>query len=369
MVSYDLKNPYEERKGKNTIHSSLAQVLKKYELNQVGYEYIPALMNTLARYVHDVKNRTDFEGVFFRNLDSAKIDKKILSQIVENYNAIPTELKVRIFSPQYLYHNNGISTSQMYEVVQSAYSYHTKRASLLHDYPTSFDTSRSAPIQFHHFGHASENCCCEPVLPVTNNDNATPPHTYLLTFEHLQCIRESGRTSRGHDEVALIFGTITEEMAQNNIPPQMASVEYTNVDTGEGKPSSGTAGLRLYGLAGPAPININFLTTITLIERDFAQLSELTEQVRNALQTNAQSIIATGNPWIIAGALVGFFATFLIDMIVDDDPIGTREIIMTEQIAEDLTESPPHVFDVNGLRFDGGCNGVHEIDLRLIRVS
>ena len=95
---------FERTLGKNRLHRSIEEKLRKYEVKAEGYEYVPAMMHLVKRYVSDLPDdcKNEVDRRLARALDAIPNGKKLLEIAVKAHEGIPLELKRRVFSPQYL---------------------------------------------------------------------------------------------------------------------------------------------------------------------------------------------------------------------------------------------------------------------------
>ena len=131
-----------------------------------------------------------------------------------------------------------------------------------------------------------------------------PPNQYELTFQKLYCVDESNPEWWGEDEPYVVFGVITEEMAESGTSAQAyATPVYEDVDDGDTRPGSGDEGLRLFGFTGPRAIASSVLVSATCFEHDLGDVSDTTDAVRAALTAVATKAAAAGGyvGWIVAG--------------------------------------------------------------------
>ena len=217
-------------------------------------------------------------------------------------------------------------------------------------------------------------CCCQtPSSPQPDPPPTTLPNQYEITFTKLYCVDESDPEWLGSDEPYVVFGIITEEMAEaGTAAVAVHTPVYQDVDDGDTRPESGDENLRLFGFTGPRAIDSSVLITASCFENDLGDVSETTNAVRAALTTAATTAAGAGGwvGWIVAGvAVAGIGVTYLVDLIGADDQISdTIALSLTEAQADGNTSAVnPYIFDP--LHFDGGdADGIYDVYLRLRRV-
>jgi hypothetical protein len=358
----------ERDKGEKRHHRRIEEKLRKYEARGEGYEFVPALMHVLGRYVHGVpaEQQSDLDRRMAAALDEVPRARELLSQAVKVHEGIPPELKRRVFSPRYL----NLDPQRAIDVEEAAGI--VTRANLFKD-----RLVRDLPelvAQFPPEKDPKRGCCCpdggggggeHPPPP--------PPHQYELTFTKLYCVDESDPEWFGSDEPYAVFGVITEEMAESGTPANAVHTPvYEDVDDGDTRPSSGDENLRLFGFTGPRAIDSSVLVTATCFEHDLGDVSDTTDKVRSALTAVATKAASAGGVagWVIAGvAVVGIGVSYLVDLIGADDQInGTRAFSMREVDADAATAAVnPAILPV--LHFDGGDDdGIYDLYLKLRRV-
>lgn len=87
-------------------------------------------------------------------------------------------------------------------------------------------------------------CCCQPAQPPSPPPPPPPPppNRYELTFAKLYCVDESNPEEFAFwnvsDEPYVVFGVITEEMAESGTPAQAFHTPvYEDVDDGATRPT------------------------------------------------------------------------------------------------------------------------------------
>ncbi len=367
---YGRKAPadWEREKPGKRHRKSLEEKLRKYEVRAEGYEFVPSLMHTLARYVSDVpaESRTEHERRMARALDEIPEARKLVERAVETHREIPAELKRRAFSPKYLDLpiERAIDDVEVMEI--------TERAAAFENRPVAALATLAAARKPH---KGEEGCCCPPERPPKDPPAppTRPPNQYELTFTKLYCVDESDPESWGSDEPYVVFAALTEEMAESGTAAvAVHSPVYEDVDDGDTRPGSGDENLRIFGFTGPRAIASSVLVTGSCFEHDLGDVSETTNAVRTALTAVATKAAAAGGPvgWVVAGvAVVGIGVSYLVDLIGADDSInGTLALTLTEADADAKTAAVnPFLFPP--LHFDGGDgDGIYDAYLRLRRV-
>jgi len=221
-------------------------------------------------------------------------------------------------------------------------------------------------------GHGKEGgCCTSDDGPRDPQPPPPPPNRYEVDFLKLYCVDESDPEWFGSDEPYVVFGVMTEEMAEAGTPAQaLHTPVYSDVDDGDTRPESGDANLRVFGFTGPRTIASSVLITASCFENDLGNPEETTSAIRTALTTVATTAAGAGGVagWIVAGAAaVAIGVTYLVDLIGADDTInGTHAISLTQAEADARTAGGPYVFPA--LHFDGGDgDGIYDVYLRLRR--
>ena len=353
-----------KQKSQKRPRRTLEEKLQRYEAHAEGYEFIPALMHSLQRVVDGPPRGT--ETAEDRRLAQAIKDAgagELIQRAVQAHNEIPLELKRRAFSPRLLSRplEEPITEEETATIVHRA-------ATLVNVNVNTLTPGRLAADP-----KDRGNCCCPEVEPPRQPDPPKPPpNQYELTFAKLYCVDESNPEFWGSDEPYVVFGAITEEMAESGTSAQaFASPVYDEVDDGETRPSGGDQNLRIFGFTGPRPIASSVLVTATCFEHDLGDVSATTDAVRAALTAVATKAAAAGGlaGWIVAGvAVVGIGVSYLVDLIGADDKIGrSLAMSLTEADADARTASVnPHFFPP--LHFDGGDgDGIYDVYLKLRR--
>lgn len=362
---------YERTKGKKRNHRSFAEKLRKYEVRAEGYEFVPAMMHLVGRYLADLPaaKRTDMDKSLAAALDAIPGAKKVLKIAAKNYAGLPRELKRRVFSPAYL----DLKVEQAIDVPEVASI--VQRSRLLRNLNVRAVGSVLAPPDRTPTkdGHKGCCCCCCGTSPDQPDPRpTTPPNQYELTFTKLYCVDESDPEFFGSDEPYVVFGIISEEMAEaGTAAVAVHSPVYEDVDDGDTRPPSGDQNLRLFGFTGPRAIDSSVLITASCFENDLGDVSDTTDGVRSALTTAATTAAGAGGVagWIVAGAAaIAIGVTFLIDLFGADDQISdTIPLSLTEAQADATTAAVnPSIFPP--LHFDGGDDdGIYDVYLKLRR--
>lgn len=364
-----VKKP-EREKGKKGWHRTIAQKLRKYEVMAEGHEFLPALMHLLKRYCSDLpknkKNPLDLE--IAKALDQIPKAKKMLEIALKRHEGIPRELKRRVFSPKYLDLNidQEIDTAQMANIIQAALALEHRTVRDL--IPRPFK-----PWVLPQKQDCCCCCCCKTApQPPPPQPPPPPPNKYEVTFSNLYCVDESDPEWAGSDEPYVVFGVITEEMAESGTPAWgFHTPVYEDVDDGDRRPKTGDQNLRLYGYTGARAIDSSVLITATCFEHDLGDVSDITDAVRTALTAVATTAAKAGGTvgWIVAGvAVIGIGVAYLVDLIGADDQINSSiALTLTEADADARTSSVnPYVFPA--LHFDGGDDdGIYDVYLKLQR--
>lgn len=365
-----MKRKFERKLGRNRLHRSIEEKLRKYEVRAEGYEFVPAMMHLVQRYIADLPedNKNEMDRRLARALDAIPNGRKLLEVAVKKHQGIPLELKRRAFSPKYLTLpvEQGIDVAEVSSIVRKA---RTLRNTSVRAIATTVATRGDLPSD------RSEECCCPPEPSPEQPDAppTAPPNQYEITFTKLYCVDESDPEWLGDDEPYVVFGVITEDMAEAGTPAQgFHTPVYENVDDGDTRPRSGDQNLRLFGFAGPRAIDSPVLITATCWEHDLGDVSEITDAARTALTTAATEAAAAGGivGWIIAGAaVIAIGVSYLIDLLGADDKInGALSLSLTQAQADANTDSVnPFIFDP--LHFDGGDDdGIYDVYVKLRRV-
>jgi len=358
---------WERSAGKKRSHRTLEEKLRKYAVNAEAYEFVPAMMHLLERYVADTKSaRTDLDDRLARALDKVPGAKSLIKTAVERHREIPRELKRRVFSPQYL----DMKVEQPLDSLAVAGI--IDRATHL--------VGRNVSEAINVIGvtgkPTTKPCgCCDGRGGSTGGNTPPPPkpNRYELSYSKLYCVDESDPEWWGSDEPYVVFAVITEEMAETGTTAQgFHSPVYEDVDDGDTRPGKGEENLRLFGFTGPRDIASSVLITATCFEHDTGDVSETTDALRKALTSVATTAASAGGVagWIVAGvAVVGIGVSYLVDLIGADDQIGKSiALSLTEAQADSLTTAVnPYVFPP--LHFDGGDDdGIYDVYIKLRRV-
>jgi hypothetical protein len=348
---------------------SLEEKLRKYEVRAEGYEFVPALMHTLARYVGDVpkESMTDLDRRVARALDEIPEARKLVERAVETHREIPSEVKRRAFSPRYLDLpvEQPIDDAEVAQIVERAAIFENRPVAALAALPAARKPHKDE----------GGGCCCPPDRPPKDPPPppTRPPNQYELTFTKLYCVDESDPEWWGSDEPYVVFAALTEEMAENGTAAVgVHSPVYEDVDDGDTRPGSGDQNLRIFGFTGPRAIASSVLVTGSCFEHDLGDVSETTDAVRTALTAVATKAAAAGGyvGWIVAGvAVLGIGVSYLVDLIGADDSINGSIALALTQADADAKTTAVNPFMYPPLHFDGGDgDGIYDAYLRLRRV-
>jgi hypothetical protein len=186
-------------------------------------------------------------------------------------------------------------------------------------------------------------------------------------------VDESDPEFFGSDEPYVVFGIITEEMAEaGTAAVAVHSPVYEDVDDGDTRPSSGDQNLRLFGFTGPRAIDSSVLITASCFENDLGDVSDTTDAVRSALTTAATTAAGAGGVagWIVAGAAaIAIGVTYLIDLFGADDQISDAIPLSLTEAQADATTAAVNPAIFPPLHFDGGDDdGIYDVYLKLRRV-
>jgi hypothetical protein len=342
--------------------------LRKYEVRAEGYEFVPALMHVLSRYVAGIPadQQTDLDRRLARALDEIPEARGLIREAVGLHNEIPMEVKRRAFSPRYLDLpvERGIDDDEAAEIVARAELFENRSVAAL--------ATLAAAKPKH---PPKDGCCCPPERPPKDPPTppTRPPNKYELTFTKLYCVDESDPEWWGSDEPYVVFAAITEEMAESGTAAvAVHSPVYEDVDDGDTRPSSGDENLRIFGFTGPRSIDSSVLVTGSCFEHDLGDVSETTNAVRTALTAVATKAAAAGGVagWIVAGvAVVGIGVTYLVDLIGADDSINSSIALSITEADADAKTAAVNPFFYAPLHFDGGDgDGIYDAYLKLRRV-
>ena len=355
----------EKQKSQKRPKRSMEEKLRAYENHAEGYEFIPALMHVLERYVSGAAkeggNRLDERMA--RALDEAKV-RPLIERAVRANNAIPLELRRQAFSPRYL----GLPVEV--PITEDEAGAIVRRGSRLTNLSvTAIDPGR---LTVRDPKDRDKGCCPDDEPPRDPQPPKPPPNLYELTFAKLYCVDESNPEWWGDDEPYGVFGIITEEMAESGTAAvAVATPVYEDVEDGSTRPSGGDQNLRLFGFTGPRAIASSVLVTGTCFEHDLGDVSDSTDAVRAALTAVATKAAAAGGVagWIVAGvAVVGIGVSYLVDLIGADDKINNSLALSITQTDADAKTAGVNPFIYPPLHFDGGDgDGIYDFYLKLRR--
>jgi hypothetical protein len=363
---------FERTAGKKRLHKSLAEKFRKYEVRAEGYEFLPAMMHLVGRYLADLPaaSQNEMDKSLAAALDTIPGAKNFLGIAAKNHAGLPRELKRRVFSPAYLNLKveQGIDTPEVASIVQRANRLRNLNVRAVGDVLAPPDRTPTKD------GHKGCCCCCQ--APPNNQPDprpTTPPNQYELTFTKLYCVDESDPEFFGSDEPYVVFGIITEEMAEaGTAAVAVHSPVYEDVDDGDTRPSSGDQNLRLFGFTGPRAIDSSVLITASCFENDLGDVSDTTDAVRSALTTAATTAAGAGGVagWIVAGAAaIAIGVTYLIDLFGADDQISDAIPLSLTEAQADATTAAVNPAIFPPLHFDGGDDdGIYDVYLKLRRV-
>lgn len=361
-----MQRTHQREEGEKRHRRSIEEKLRKYSVRGEGYEFIPALMHVLERYVEKVPDaeQTEVDRRIARALDEIPDGRAIIERAVKADRELPADLKRRTFSPAYLNLpiERAIDVEETRAILARAQTFRNRSVAEL----TAIAQASSSQ---------DSGCCCPPEHPPSRpKPPPPPPHKYELTFAKMYCVDESDPEWGGSDEPYAVFGVITEEMAEAGTPARaVATPVYEDVDDGDTRPDSGDENLRLFGFTGPRSIDSSVLVAATCWESDGGDVSGTTDVVRTGLTAVATKAALAGGMvgWVIAGvAVVGIGVSYLVDLIAADDAIGgTRLISLSEAEADGATSSVNPAM-IPPLHFDGGDDdGIYDLYLKLLRVD
>ena len=375
---------YEREPGKRRFHRTIDEKLRKYEGRAEGYEFLPAMMHLIKRYCADLpeNKRNELDVDVAKALDAIPEARNILENVVKRHEAIPQELKRRAFSPKYLTlkTEQAIDTAEMATIMQRSRMLPNRTVEDVSMYkmaPTPAYKDQDGvymyvdpgvqPILVQYREQYREQYYSLAQQRRAQGRYLTPPNKYEITFSHLYCVDESDPEWCSSDEPYVMFGVITEEMAESGTPAMgFHTPVYEDVDDGDRRPKSGDEHLRLYG---PKAIDSPILIMATCMEHDLGDVTEMTEGARTMLTMVAQVGASAGGAvgWIVAGAaVIGIGVTYLIDLFGADDQIGSSIALSLAEASADAKTSSvsPYVFP--SLRFDGGDDdGIYDVCLKL----
>jgi len=359
--------PYQdkEREGKKRPKRRIEEKFGKFQVQAAGFEFVPALMFTIERYLGGVPQdeQTDLERRLGRALAEIPKSQELLEQALAMHKRIPLEIKRRAFSMCFedRPRNRGISDNELSVILERARAFKNRPVAALATLAAAANP-----------GHGKTGGCCQSDDPPRDPPPTPPlPNRYEVDFLKLYCVDESDPEWFGTDEPYVVFGVMTEEMAEAGTPAQgFHTPVYSDVDDGDTRPESGDANLRVFGFTGPRAIASSVLITASCFENDLGNPEETTSAVRTALTTVATTAAGAGGVagWVVAGAAaVAIGVTYLVDLIGADDTInGTQAISLTQADADARTAGGPFVFPA--LHFDGGDgDGIYDVYLRLRR--
>ena len=86
---------FERTTGKKRLHRSLAEKLRKYEVRGEGYEFLPAMMHLVKRYLADLpdENKNEMDKRLAEALGTIQDARKFLQVAANKHQELPRELK------------------------------------------------------------------------------------------------------------------------------------------------------------------------------------------------------------------------------------------------------------------------------------
>lgn len=357
---------FPRERGEKRPKRTIAEKLRKYEGRGEAHEFVPALMHVIKRYVHGVPeaDRNEVDRRVAHALDQLPNAKTLLGEAVTLHDQIPRELKRRAFSPRYidLPLDQAVDAAEVRGIID--------RAQRLRN--VNVRTAGQQAALATAITQVDRDCCCFPQPPRPDPVPPTPPNQYELSFAKLYCVDESNPERFGSDEPYVVFGVITEDMAEAGTSAwAFHTPKYEDVDDGDTRPKSGDEHLRLYGFAAATPINSSMLVTALCFEHDLGDVSETTDAVRAALTAGAAKAAAAGGVvgWVLAGvAVIGIGVTYLIDLIGKDDQIGASAAFSLTETDADARTASVNPAMLEPLHFDGGdSDGIYDVYLKLTR--
>jgi hypothetical protein len=356
---------YERIKGKKRLRRCLAEKLHRYERHAEAHEFVPAVIHTVRRVLSGGGSESQWTSVEVRLAQAlAKLPdaKKHLAAALKVHDELPRELKRRAFAGALLDRDlkQGIEASELAGILDRAVK-QTNRAVV--------DLAFPGFVKDHPKGGS---CCCDGEQNPPPPPPGPPPNPYELTFTKLYCVDESDPEWFGSDEPYVVFGVITEEMAEAGTAAFATHTPvYEDVDDGDTRPSSGDENLRLFGFTGPRAIDSSFLMTGTCFENDLGDPSDTTAKVRTALTTIATTAAGAGGVagWVVAGvAVLGIGVSYLVDLIGADDQIGSSLALSFTEAEADARTAAVNPVILDPLHFDGGDDdGIYDVYLKLRR--
>lgn len=199
-------------------------------------------------------------------------------------------------------------------------------------------------------------------------DTKPVKHKYEVTFDHLVLDDVSNPEWLGKDESYVACAMITQAEANAGKEARGVHTPVYKLKEGERGPASGSQNLRLFGPAGPAPLDSDLLISLTAWEHDNEDLQGVVNDIATALTIAAGAAAALGKRLI--SVVLGITASIagLVSAALADDQVGEpQSLVFTNADAETKTASSAQV-TLPALRFDGGDpNGVVRVFLTLRR--
>lgn len=177
-----------------------------------------------------------------------------------------------------------------------------------------------------------------PTQPVAA---AVTTNRYELRFSHLVCRDETNPEFFGSDEIYVVFGWITQEMATQGQPARTVRTPiYEDIDDGDRRPGSGSQNLRVFG---PQTMGGGVAFTATCFERDGGDLADTMKNVSVAL-TSAAAVAVLVGPIVAKVVAIAAAVTDFLANILKDDQIGpSAGLAMTQADADARTGTSPSV--------------------------
>ena len=177
-----------------------------------------------------------------------------------------------------------------------------------------------------------------PTQPVAA---AVTTNRYELRFSHLVCRDETNPEFFGSDEIYVVFGWTTQEMATQGQPARTVRTPiYEDIDDGDRRPGSGSQNLRVFG---PQSMGGGVAFTATCFEHDLGDAAETMKDVSVAL-TSAAAVAVLLGPIVAKVVAIGAAVTGFLAEIGKDDQIGpTATLPLTQADADARTATSPSV--------------------------
>ena len=162
----------------------------------------------------------------------------------------------------------------------------------------------------------------------------------------------------GSDEPYVVFGVITEEMAESrHVGAGLATPVYEDVDDGDTRPGSGDENLRLFGFTGPRAIDASVLISGHLLRARSRRRVGHDRcgpcRAHRGRDEGGRRRRLAG--WIVAGvAVLGIGVSYLVDLIGADDKIDGSLAMSLTQADADARTAAVNPTSSRPLHFDGG---------------